>query len=187
MEISRGVTCRTFTWRRKKPIFLSIFLYSFFIVSALVIPESVSFGPSLCFAYVFSMIQMLEVAVFMQSENILSSVLMFITLFTATIMPTMQMYQVMTGYYSKELGEQYGYLYMTKEIVLHAAAVFTSAKVVSISKIHSIIVVLIWICSETLFFILTTDELIYGYENLVCIARLTPQFYMATLTLVRMS
>lgn len=184
IEMSKDVTCRSLIYNHKKTVFVSLFLYGCFGVSALIIPQSVSFGPSLCFAYVFSMIQMIEVAVFMQRESLVSSVLMCMTLFTACVLPTMQIYQVMTGEYSTELGDIYSYIYMGKEVILHVTIRYTGFKTVYMSATHSVGIFLLWLCIETLFFVLTVDEIISGYENVVCIARLTPQFYMAALTLV---
>jgi hypothetical protein len=184
LEMSMGSSCSSLLYSRRNPVFLSVFLYGCFCMSSAIIPESINYGPSLCFAYVFSMIQMLEVSTFMQSESVLGFGLMCMTLFSASVIPTMQIYQVMTGDYSKELGEVYSYIYMGKEIILHVAMKYRGVKSVSFSVAHSFLVLFVWGLTEFLFFILISDELISGYENIVCIARLTPQFYLAALTLI---
>ena len=186
MDTSKSATCQTFVWRKKTPIFASIFIYFCFCVSCLIVPDSVNFGACLCFAYFFSMIQMLEVASFMQGGSLISYGLMCLTLFAASIMPTMQMYQVIVGDYSKGLDVMYNAVYMMKEICLHIARIYMGGGTLAPSRIHSTFVVLAWITVETVNYtiMINFEEVFYGYENVVYIVRLTPHFYMACLSLL---
>jgi hypothetical protein len=132
------------------------------------------------------MIQMLEVASFMQGGSLISYGLMCLTLFAASIMPTMQMYQVIVGDYSRGLDVMYNAVYMMKEICLHIARIYMGGGTLAPSRIHSTFVVLAWITVETVNYtiMINFEEVFYGYENVVYIVRLTPHFYMACLSLL---
>lgn len=179
-------TYRRFMWCRKKPLIVSAFLYICFCMSCVLIPESIAFSDSLCFAFVFSMIQMLAVALFMQGESLLSSGLMCVTLFFATVVPTLQMYLVMGGMYSKELADTYSCMYMLKELVLHLVLGYTGGGVLHVSKIQSIVVAMGWFLSETVLYMLSLPDVDSpgDFDKLFYIARMAPFFYMAFNTLI---
>jgi hypothetical protein len=184
MDVPNSKTYQGLVWRKKKPIFVSAFLYGCFCVSCMIIPDTVNV--SYCFAYFFALFQMIEVASFMDGVSVISCCLLCTTLFTASIMPTMQMYQIIVGFYSKELDTIYKGVYMLKEIGLHTARIYTGGNKVSPSVIHLTLVVCTWISLETVSYIMIIkiEEDFYEYVNLVYIVRLTPLFYMACLTLL---
>lgn len=182
--ITRKWVSLNFKWQRHKLICVTLFLYICFCVSCSMIPDSVLFGESLCFAYIFSMMQMIEVAFFIRGENLHSLLLMCVTLFTASVMPTIQMYQVMTGGYSREIGDMCSYIYMLKEVGMYLAMRDSTVRGQSITQISYTLIVLIWVIIETVFFFSIGDSLDYegAIKKAVSVARLAPQFFMALIT-----
>jgi hypothetical protein len=175
-----------FKWQHWKLICVSCFLYIAFCVSCVIIPDSIHFGESLCFAYIFSMMQMIEVAFFIRGDNLLSLVLMCVTLFTASVMPTTQIFLVMEGGYSKETRDMYSYVYMLKEVVLHIVMRYNAVKAPCISRATYAFIVCIWAITETVFYFSVGDNEYESdrgaFNKAVIAARLAPQFFMAFIT-----
>lgn len=175
-------------WPLRNLFFVTFFLYACFAASVFIIPDSISSGESLSFAFTFSMIQMVEVSLFMRFESWLNFFLLCLSLVTASVLPTMQIFLVMQGEYSQLIQNICGYVYMSKELVL----VFTSRSIFmkshNLRRAH-IVVLSVWVIFEILFLVLI-GELEYEkntWQKLLCLARLTPFFCMACLTFLRMT
>ena len=181
-----------FKWQHQTLIYVSLFLYVTFCVSCAIIPDSIPFGQSLCFAYIFSMVQMIEVSFFIRGENVRSLMLMCVTLFTASVMPTTQIYLVMTGECSRAAMDMYSYVYMLKEVVLHMVMRDNAVKAPCISRATFASIICIWVITETVFFF-TGDKYAYLEEKgpldkAIITARLTPQFFITFInTLTQMN
>jgi hypothetical protein len=174
-----------FFWPRQNIFFVSIFIFTCFCVSAFVIPESISFGESLCFAFTFSMMQMVELGLFLRHDGWKNSCVLCMSLCSGCVLPSVQIYLVMQGEYTSPFENICGYLYMVKEILLFLLVRNSLQKV--LVRVHLMIIV-IWTVSEIIFLILSVES--YSKDTLdkvIYVLRLSPLFCMAFLTLVRMT
>ena len=184
LDMSTIDTPKSIAWQNRKLIFITVVLYTCFCVSCAVVPGSIRFGPSLCFAFIFSMIQMIQVTLFMQREGVLREVMMCTTLCAAAILPSMQIYIVTQMGYSEERGNLFDYAYMFKEIALHITIRYIGTKTDYLTKGHSTLVVWSWIVIETFVYIDQRRGMYPILGNSVEVARRTPHFIMAFITLV---
>ena len=165
------------------------FLYVLFCVICVIIPNWVDFGQCLCFAFTFSMIQMLQVGIFMRTESIHSFCLMALTLVTGCIFPTMQMYAVIQKEYSVMHNDIFAWLYMLKEMSLcHITAPRVTGSRMPCVERAFVMVGVSWMIIETLVYVFVDQifpsETIFG--ALSTVVRFSPQFCVALLTLMHL-
>ena len=175
-------------WPRRNLFFVSFFLYACFSVSVFVIPDSIASGESLSFAFTFSMMQMVEVALFLRFENWSHFLLLCLSLSTASVLPSLQIFLVMQGQYSMQIQNICGYVYMLKELVLFSMSRGNLINIPYLQRAHYIVLT-VWVLVETSFLFLTSE--FESEKNvslkMLYLLRLTPLFCMAGFTLVRMT
>lgn len=103
-EVFRGSEMHT--------VMASIFV--FFMVTVFLIPDSIPFAESLCFAYTFGIIQAMEVV--LMKGNTLCVTIGFVF---ACILPATQFLLVMGGVYSESTDHSYVEVYMLKELFMY--------------------------------------------------------------------
>jgi hypothetical protein len=175
-------------WPRLNVICVTLFLYAAFVVSVFVIPDNIFSGESLSFAFTFSMMQMVEVAVFMRLTNVKNLLLLLLSLLTASVLPIVQIYLVMNGEYSMHTQNVCGYIYMFKELVLFYVSRGNLNKTSYLYRAH-FVVLTVWGVLEGVFYFIRAD---FEYElstpqKLFSVARLTSFFCLACFTLLRMT
>lgn len=182
-------TCQSLRWQPRRIIFIFTFMYVCFCYSCFMIPESIPLGDSLCFAYIFSMIQLIEVAGLMRGESIRSAVLMCVTLLTGTVLPTVQILLVMEGMGERGTADIFGYVFILKEVGMHLTMKDNTTRVEGISLVHSVVAVLCWVVSEIAFRIVGGSVVFdtRAVGDAVYIARMSPHLYMALITLTRIN
>jgi hypothetical protein len=175
-------------WPRRNVSFVTLFLYGCFFVSVFVIPDSISSGESLSFAFTFSMMQMVEVALFMRFESLYNFLFLVLSLSTACVLPTLQIFLVMQGEYSVDIQNICGYIYMFKELMLFFMSKGNLDKRPNLHRAH-ILVLSVWGVFEAVFIFIESDfeNEKNSMEKLMKISRLTPLFCMAFFTLLRMT
>lgn len=189
VDLSSSGACDSLGWQPRRIVFIFMFLYICFCVSCFVIPDSISLGMQLCFAYTFSMIQLIEVTGLMRGESQRSALLMCVTLVTGTVMPTMQILSVMEGWQSVTMADIFGYVYMIKEVVVQVVIKDNTSRVPGITRVHAMLVVGLWVFSETVFRIfggsIVSDE--GPIDKIVYIVRMSPHFYMTFISITRIN
>jgi hypothetical protein len=141
------------------------------------------FGESLCFAYTYAMVQMIEVALF-RGKYIGTCILIIF----AFILPTLQILKAIQNKYTIEMDHLYGELYMGKEIVL-----YLSTRVKSNRRIHSnrlfhdnvvSVIICVWVVLEIVF---SFKDINTSYrtvsDKLLYIARFAPIFLMVVVNI----
>jgi len=182
-------TCQSLRWQPWRIIFIFTFMYVCFCYSCFMIPESIHLGDSLCFAYIFSMLQLIEVAGLMRGESIRSAVLMCVTLLTGTVFPTVQILLVMNGTGERGIADVFSYVCILKEVGMQLTMKDNTTRVQGISLVHSMLAVFCWVVSETVFRIVGEGVVFdtRAVENVVYIARMSPHLYMTLITLTRIN
>ena len=191
-SVGRSVSQCTITKPRvlRPTMFFVVFcLYVCFCVSCGVIPDSVEFGHSLCFAYTFALTQMLQVAILMRTESINSFCLLSITLVTGCVFPTMQMYNVMQYTYSAMQNDAFAWLYMFKEVsvCLITAPKLSGSNVPYVSRAFMMIC-FSWVLIEFMIHLFVDQDMASNsvIGVLSDLLRFSPQFCIAILTLVHL-
>ena len=100
-----NISCSYSETRNTNQIF-ALFLYFGFCTASFFIPDSVGFGESLCFAYTYAMVQVLEVALFKGSRTFA-----IVCAFFASVMPTLQILQGLQNSYSVAADSLWGVVY----------------------------------------------------------------------------
>jgi hypothetical protein len=132
--------------------------------------------------------QMVEVALFLRFENWSHFLLLCLSLSTASVLPSLQIFLVMQGEYSMQIQNICGYVYMLKELVLFSMSRGNLINIPYLQRAHYIVLT-VWVLVETSFLFLTSE--FESEKNvslkMLYLLRLTPLFCMACFTLVRMS
>ena len=115
MAIHDTLTTTVFNKRFEMQLF-GLALYIVFCWACFRIPDSVMYGEPLCFAYVYLMIQMMQVAMCHEA----SRVIVFLAAY-AVVAPTSQILQGLENSYSREMDDIYTQFYMVKELVFYMA------------------------------------------------------------------
>ena len=175
-------------WPRRNLYFLTFFLYTCFVVSSFIIPDTIAFGEWLSFAFTFSMMQMVETALFLRFENWQNFILLCLSLLIASVLPSFQIFLVMQGDFSVQSQNMCGYIYMLKELILYFFHRGSFLKTSLFFKAH-IVVIIVWIILEFLCqFVVTDLESDKNFlTKMFCILRLSPLFCMGCFTFLRMT
>jgi hypothetical protein len=166
-----------------------LFMYSCFCYSIYAIPDSIPYAHAQAFIYIFSMLQLIEVAGFLRGESLRSAVLLVVTLVTGPVLSTIQILLVMQGYNEQWISDAFGYVLIIKEAGSQLMIRDNTSRVPGISLVQSIVVVALWIISETVFRI-AGNGIVYESvttEKFVYIVRMSPHFYMTLITLTRIN
>ena len=161
----------------------ALFLYFGFCTASFFIPDSVGFGESLCFAYTYAMVQVLEVALFKGSRTFAIIGVLF-----ASVMPTLQILQGLQNSYSVAADNVYGELYMGKEILLYVMQTKHQIDKRSTDKCRrdSIVSFLVftWVLFDLIFWF---SDTVSAYktvlEKCMYIARFSPVFWLTIVNL----
>jgi hypothetical protein len=162
---------------------LVFILFLSFCVASFIIPHSVMFGESLCFAYTYAMVQIIEVAMF--EGNFIGTCILLVF---ALILPLSQILKGIQNQYMMEIDNIYGELYMGKEILLYWYVTSTSRRRIHFDKrsrdnmVSSIICT--WILLEIVFSCqgISTSYKTIG-EKFLYIARFAPAFSMVVVNM----
>ena len=161
----------------------ALFLYFGFCTASFFIPDSVGFGESLCFAYTYAMVQVLEVALFRGSRTFAIVGVLF-----ASVLPTLQILQGLQNSYSTAADNVYGELYMAKEIMLYIIhGKYQPDKTIADKCRRDSIVsylVFTWVLFDLVFWFSNTDAVYKTVlEKSMYIARFSPVFGLAIVNL----
>jgi hypothetical protein len=156
------------------------FLYIGFCIASFAIPDSVAFGESLCFAYSYAMVQVLEVALFTGNAKFLVIGIVF-----ASVLPTLQILQGLQNSYTTLIDNIYAELYMSKEIILYMLQRNRHSNGAIDRQGHDSIVTLfvyIWILMDLIFWTLETNAAYKTFlQKSIYIARFSPVYWMAVI------
>jgi len=162
--------------------YFGVFLYIGFCASAFMIPDSVLFGESLCFAYTYAMVQVLGVARFTGGRY------WFIVAVTfATIVPTLQILRGVQNLLTVAADNVCRQLYMGRELLFYLRE-RNPPKTICVEKLHRDIYVslfvFIWLLIDTLFRVFEPNALYKTTpEKMLSILHLSPPFWMALLSM----
>jgi hypothetical protein len=161
----------------------AVCLYIGFCVSAFLIPDSVMFGESLCFAYTYAMVQVLGVALFTGGRYGVVCGAIF-----ACVLPTAQILQALQNTYTAEIDNIYGELYMGKEILFYLNLRRSYVKKNGIDRHHADIMVsvcvFIWLLMHLMFWFIEPNRLYKtAQDKIFCIISLSPSFWMALINM----
>jgi hypothetical protein len=153
-------------------------VYIGFIVTVFVIPDHIAFGESLCFAYTYNMMQVMQLRHFKHNKYALITGVVF-----AFAAPTTQIFLVMVGGYNASLDKVFGELYMCKEIILYMfmrvyCCGCSDELVRRTGKVDTLVCALVgtWVLFDSNFWIHEEMDL-----KLMRIIHFTPVFFMALL------
>jgi hypothetical protein len=177
-----NISCSYSETRNTNQIF-ALFLYFGFCTASFFIPDSVGFGESLCFAYTYAMVQVLEVSLFKGSLVFVS-----VCAFFASVMPTLQILQGLQNSYSVAVDNVYGELYMGKEIMLYVMHTKYHVNKPNTDRCRrdSIVSFLLfmWVIFDLLFWFSDTVAAYKTvFEKSMYIARFSPVFGLAMINL----
>ena len=176
------------TWPRSNLFCLVFFLYICFVVCTFIIPDNIASGEWLSFAFTFSMMQMVEVSLFVRYEDLQHRLLLCISLLVASVLPSLQIFLVMQGEYSTQAQNICGYVYMFKELLIWFFCKTHLHKTSFLLKAY-LLVVLWWIIMEIIFYSISEDmeNEKNTAQKILCVTRLTPFFCTACFTCLRMT
>jgi len=183
MEI---INSPTTTWSAKMACVITC-IYVCFVVSCFAVPESIPCGPSLAFAYTFTMLQMVEVAIFLRVDSIQNTLFAAISLLVGCVVPTVHILTAMEhGIHGQYVDNVCGHIYFLKELVVYVI-IRRRSRMPLIRRTH-VTTMLLWVVVEILFhvFIVRIAE-DFHYEipirSLASLIRSTPVFILSFVTI----
>ena len=168
-----------------KLAFVNLFFYACFCVSCVLIPDSILMGHSLCFAYTFGMVQMVEVAMFLHDDNFYSTISMVIALLCGSVLPTFQMYMVMMGFgLQPDTDSVFEYVYTCKTIFVYVSTrVRYTTTPFSVSSTDRVNITILALC-VCIKYIFSLRDAWFDYVLVVeTVLRFSPIFFISFLSL----
>ena len=186
MEFSDTNNTSSNVWlTRMAVVILSIF--TFFVSSCFSIPTTIHSGPMLVFAYNYSLLQMVEVVVFLRVETLQNSFFALITLLCGLVIPLVHIRAILTGD-GDIMNNTLGWVYLSKEFAVHILSRGRRSRYYP-GRLH-ITVALLWVFLQVFFqffFAGIVTEMQYAtvsVDAIQCVVRFTPVFMLSYMTVL---
>jgi hypothetical protein len=178
MGIHDALNMRVMNKRFEMQLFCSA-LYAMFCWACFRIPDSVMYGEPLCFAYIYLMMQMIQLAMCKDVSPL--GVIILATF--ACVAPTSQILQGLENSYSANADEIYTQICMAKELIFYMSIRHrrTNMKLDSNTRDNLVSALTVaWIAMDVVFFVHDFNSSYKTTRSKLCyIARFTPALSMA--------